>query len=123
MVLVDTSIWIHFLAGRTPYAGALDRLLAADEVVAHDLVEGELLIGDGSTRRTLLSAYGEIHRAPTIRHDEVVELVRSRRLGHRGIGWIDAHLLASALVEPCRLWTADTNLAAVAHELRVAHAA
>jgi predicted nucleic acid-binding protein len=35
------------------------------------------------------------------------------------IGWIDAHRLASALVDRVRLWTADPRLASVATELGV----
>ena len=46
MVLVDTSIWIRFLANKQPYAGGLERLLDRDEVSGHELVFGELLIGD-----------------------------------------------------------------------------
>jgi predicted nucleic acid-binding protein len=53
-------------------------------------------------------------------HDEVVELVRER-LHERGIGWIDAHLLASALLGDLPLWTADPRLAAVAREIDVAY--
>jgi hypothetical protein len=121
VVLVDTSIWVRFLAGREPYASTLDGLLAADEVLAHDLVEGELLIGDAGGRDHLLAAYAAILRARTVAHDEVVQLVQHRRLQAHGIGWIDAHLLASALVERCRLWTADRRLADVAHALRLAH--
>jgi len=121
VVLVDTSVWIRFLAARDPYASALDQLLASGRVMAHDLVQGELLIGDAGGRTKLLAAYAEIHRAGTVPHAEVVELVRARKLQGRGIGWIDAHLLASTLVERCRLWTADTNLADVAAELRIAH--
>ena len=30
MVLVDTSVWIRFLANRMPYAAVLDRLLERD---------------------------------------------------------------------------------------------
>jgi predicted nucleic acid-binding protein len=123
VVLVDTSVWIRFLVGSAPYARALDRLLETDQVLAHDLVEGELLIGDAGGRAALLAAYQEIHRAGTLAHAEVVELVRSRRLQRRGIGWIDAHLLASTLVQHCRLWTADASLAAVAVELRIAFTA
>jgi hypothetical protein len=78
------------------------------------------MIGHAGGRTKLLAAYGEIPRAGTVGHAEVVELVRSRRLQGRGIGWIDAHLLASTLVERCRLWTADAKLAAVARELRIA---
>jgi predicted nucleic acid-binding protein len=31
-VLVDTSVWIRFLANRAPYATELDQLLSQDEV-------------------------------------------------------------------------------------------
>jgi predicted nucleic acid-binding protein len=46
MVLVDTSIWIRALAGREPFAGELDELLVACHVAGHELVYGELFIGD-----------------------------------------------------------------------------
>lgn len=122
MVLVDTSVWIRFLAGREPYASSLDELLASDRVMGHDLVHGELLIGDAGGRAKLLAAYAEIRHADTIPHVEVVELVRTRKFQGRGIGWLDAHLLASTLVEHVQLWTADASLADVATELRIAYA-
>ena len=123
MVLVDTSVWIRFLTGRAPEGRALDDLLASDQVLSHDLVQGELLIGDrGRSRTRLLAAYSEIHRARSMPHADVVEFVEARKLRGCGIGWVDAHLLASTLVERCTLWTADVRLAALAAELRVAHA-
>ncbi len=121
MVLVDTSVWIRFLAGREPYARALDRLLSTDEVLAHDLVEGELLIGASAGPARLLADYALTGRATMVPHSEVVEFSRRRGLQGRRIGWIDTHLLASALVERCRLWTADARLGAVAEELVVAY--
>lgn len=123
MVLVDTSIWIRFLAGREPHASALDRLLADDQVLGHDLVYGELLIGDGGRRGGLLAAHARIQRAGMVPHEDVVEFVKARRLHGRGIGWVDAHLLASTVVDRCTLWTADTSLAEVAVALRVAFVA
>ena len=65
----------------------------------------------------LLADYLLIHRVPTVAHREVVEFVRQRRLQARGIGWIDAHLLASAIVGRVSLWTADARLSAVASQL------
>jgi predicted nucleic acid-binding protein len=119
MVLVDTSIWIRFLANRAPYAVELDDLLGRDEVVGHELVFGELLIGDRSSRTRLLALYGHMQQANTVPHDNVVTFVRDRRLNGRGIGWIDVHLLASALVGRCQLWTADRKLLIVAKELGI----
>lgn len=121
MVLVDTSVWIRFLANRTPYAQELENLLALDEVVGHELVYGELLIGERGGRRELLTAYERIHQASVVPHREVVEFVRARNLHGRGVGWIDIHLLASALVGRFSLWTADSRLSTVAAELGIAY--
>lgn len=121
MVLVDTSVWIRFLANRTPWAAELDRLLDRDEAAGHDLVHGELLIGDPGGRGELLNSYALLHRASIVRHAEVVEFVRAYKLHGRGVGWIDAHLLASALVTGIPLWTADGRLARLASELGVGY--
>ena len=119
-VLVDTSVWIRFLSNRAPYAAELEELLTRDEVCGHDFVYGELLIGDVGGRKQLLQDYAQMHQAPVVPHSDVVAFVRSRRLHGRGIGWIDAHLLASSLVGRLRLWTTDPRLAAMAKELGVA---
>ena len=119
MVLVDTSVWIRFLANRTPYAVELDRLLSLDEVTGHELVYGELLIGDREGRRKLLAAYERMHQASVVPHNDVVAFVRDRKLHGRGVGWIDVHLLASAIVGRMHLWTADSRCSAVANELGV----
>ena len=121
MVLVDTSVWIRFLANRAPYARELDRLLALDEVAGHELVFGELLIGDRGGRQTLLDAYRRMHRAKTVPHQEVIGFVRNRKLQGRGLGWIDVHLLASALIDQFHLWTADLSLQAAAVDLGVSY--
>jgi predicted nucleic acid-binding protein len=120
-VLVDTSVWIRFLSNRSPYAGRLDELLSRDEVSGHDFVYGELLIGDKGGRKALLAEYERMDQAPVVPHSDVVAFVRDRKLHGRGIGWIDVHLLASALVGRLELWTIDPALAAVAEELGVSY--
>jgi predicted nucleic acid-binding protein len=121
VVLVDTSVWIKFLAGDPGYGRGLDELLDHNEVMGHDLVYGELLMGDRGGRGQFLADYARMHQAAPVPHDEVVEFVRHRRLHGRGAGWIDIHLLASAAVAGCRLWTADPCFAALADELKVGH--
>ncbi len=123
MVLVDTSVWIRFLANRAPYAAELDRLLALDEVAGHELVYGELLIGDRGGRVKLLAAYERMHQADVVPHRDVVEFVRGRGLHGRGAGWVDIHLLASAIVGRMLLWTADPRLDGLARDLGVAYQA
>ena len=121
IVLVDTSVWIRFLSNRAPYAAELDRLLSRDEVSGHDFVYGELLIGDKGGRAQLLADYEQMHQALVVAHGDVVAFVRDRRLHGRGVGWIDAHLLASALVGRLKLWTTDPRLAMLAKELGVVY--
>ena len=121
MVLVDTSVWIRAFANRAPYAAELDRLLRLNEVAGHELVYGELLIGDRGGRRNVLAYYEQIYQAAIVPHHEVVALVRHRALHGRGAGWIDIHLLASAMVGRLQLWTADPRLHALAQEIGVAY--
>ena len=121
IVLVDTSVWIRFLSNREPYAAGLDSLLSRDEVSGHDFVYGELLIGNKGGRKALLADYEYLHHAPIVPHGDVVGFVRARRLHGRGVGWIDAHLLASALVGRLKLWTIDPALAALARQMGISY--
>ena len=121
MVLVDTSVWIRTFWGQAPYAPEMHKLLARDEVAGHEMIYGELLIGDRGGRRDFLSAYEQMYQAGVVPHDEVVAFVRRRGLHGMGVGWIDVHVLASALAERMPLWTADRNLAVVAKTLGVAY--
>lgn len=108
MLLVDTSVWIEFL--RKGY-GPLDVALAERKVVTHPFVVGELACGGlraGHEVRRLLQRLPTVDEAT---HDEVMELLERRRLFGSGIGWIDAHLLASTLISGARLLTLDKSLA------------
>jgi predicted nucleic acid-binding protein len=119
MVLVDTSVWIRAGAGQAPYAAELKRLLLLGQVVGHELIYGELLMGDRGARKKLLEDYERMFHARVVPHEEVVGLVLNRELHGRGVGWIDVHLLASALAGRLRLWTADPRFAEVAHEFGI----
>ena len=121
MVLVDTSVWIRGFAGVAPYSVELAKLLHVDEVAGHQLIYGELLIGDMGGRQKVLADYLLRHQVPMVPHDDVAGFVRQHRLHGRGIGWIDAHLLASALADRVQFWTADTQLADFARQFHVAY--
>lgn len=118
-VLVDTPVWIRFLQGRLSDAEHLDSLLTDRKVLGHEMVMGELLIGDKGGRTTLLEAYARIDFAPMISNADVIEFVRARKLHGSGVGWIDVHLLASAVVAGVRLWTLDQRLQSLAQKLRI----
>lgn len=116
-VLVDTSIWRKFFSGQAS-VGQLGELLDEDgAVLIHSFVVGEMVLGGLSTGEEEL--FLRLPRADMVRHEEVLGLVRQRRLMRRGIGWVDAHLLASALVSSATLWSADASLSAAAVDLKV----
>lgn len=117
MILVDSSVWIdHFRNANS----RLDDLLLEGGVLCHLFVLGELACGNLSNREEILSLLAALPRAGMADHGEVLHLLESNRLYGRGLGWVDAHLLASALLTECGLWTFDKSLAATASELGVA---
>jgi hypothetical protein len=68
-----------------------------------------------------MSSYERMEQVPAVPHSDVVAFVRARKIHGWGIGWIDAHLLASALVGGVQLWTAHGSLGAIADELGIAY--
>jgi hypothetical protein len=119
-VLVDTSVWRRYFAG-APGVRALGNLLDEDEaLLVHPFVVGELVLGGLSAREGEL--FARLPTAAVVPHDDVLAFVRRRRMTRRGIGWIDAHLLASALASGGELWSLDRNLSAAAMDLGVSYA-
>ena len=115
-MLADTSVWIDHLRGRS---AALAEELEAARVWTHPFVIGEIAMGSLKNRHEVLSLLAELPAARTVAHEEAMTLVDARRLPGTGLGWVDAHLLASSLVEGWRLWTVDRRLAAVAEGLGI----
>jgi predicted nucleic acid-binding protein len=117
-VVVDTSVWRRYFSGASN-AGRLGELLDEDAtVLTHPWVIAELVLGGLSTREERL-----LERLPAlgvVPHGEVLQLVRGRKLGRRGLGWADVNLLASALVGSATLWTLDADLKAAAQEFGAA---
>ena len=118
MILVDTSVWIeHFRAGAT----GLRALLEDEQVLTHPFVIGELTCGNIRNRAEILGLLESLPQVRVADHQEVMAFVAGQRLYGRGIGWLDAHLLASTLLSKAALWTFDRPLAGVAAALGIAH--
>ena len=116
--LNDHPAYIDFLAGRASVM-ALRSLLAANRVACHPAVRGEIALGSIARRDEVLRLLSQLPRAPVIGDDEVFAMIETRNLDASGIGWIDAHLLASAMAGQHLIWTGDKRLASVAARLGV----
>jgi predicted nucleic acid-binding protein len=107
MILVDTSVWIqHFRRGEP----ALADYLSDGLVLIHPFVSGELACGSLKDRAATLSDLHALPPAKPASNTEVLQLIEDRRLWGRGLGWIDMHLLASAVLSHCGFWTLDKQL-------------
>lgn len=121
MTLVDTSVWVTAKRGLdAKVTSTLRSLVLADQVLAHDLIYLEMLLGEGGdTRRQLLEDYRRLQIIETIPNAEVARFCRDHRLGNQGVGAVDAHILAAAQVAGATVWTLDRAMAKVAAGLRL----
>jgi predicted nucleic acid-binding protein len=118
VILVDTSVWIDHLRSTNR---RLANLLINNSVVTHSFVVGELALGSLRDREGVLGSLRRLPQALKAEDAEVLQLIHTRNLAGVGIGYVDAHLLASTLLTPnALLWTHDHRLAAVASRLVVA---
>jgi predicted nucleic acid-binding protein len=115
MVLVDTSVWVaHLRDGNIGLQGPLNE----GRVACHSFIVGELACGNLVNRSEILSLLQALPMAVHAEDDEVMELIEAHRMMGRGLGCIDMHLLASAMLSDIPLWTLDRRLDAAASALR-----
>ena len=116
MILADSSVWVdHFRRGNATLAA----LLEGNGLLCHPFVVGELACGDLPSRNLTIRRLQMLPGAPLMRHDEVLLLIDRHRLMASGIGWLDAHILGSALLAQAQLWTLDKTLGRAAAGLSV----
>lgn len=70
-------------------------------------------------RAEILAMLKALPEARLLAQKEVLSFLEARRLYGRGIGWVDAHLLASTMLTGCSLWTIDKPLRRAAAGLDV----
>lgn len=116
MTLVDSSVWIDHLRHAN---SSLIELLESDQALCHPFVVGELACGYLRSRVPTINLLQTLPQAPIAEHDEVLMLIERHQLMASGIGWLDAHLLGSALLARAAIWTHDRPLAKAAHRLGV----
>ena len=119
MILVDTPVWINHWRSEEPHL--LD-LLDGEQVLMHPMVVGELACSNLRDRIQVLEFLSDLPEVTVAFADEVLVFIERRQLMGRGLGYVDANLLASTVLhESARLWTVDRRLHNAAVELGIAY--
>jgi hypothetical protein len=117
VILADTSVWIdHLRRGNA----RLGELLQAAFVTCHQYIICELACGALRNRSEVLTLLGELPAARVATHEETLVFLETHRLMGKGLGYVDVHLLAAAMMDRTPLWTLDRRLAATAARLGIA---
>lgn len=118
MILVDSSVWVDHLRTGEP---SLVELLNNSQVLIHPFVVGELACGNLKNRKVVLPLLQDLPTVPVATDEEVLFFIERHGLMGRGIGYVDAHLLAAVVLAGTeQLWTRDKRLGAVAGAMRLA---
>ena len=116
MVLVDTSVWVsHLRDGNAELAN----LLNDGRVLCHPLIVGELACGNLKNRAVILSFLQLLPMSIEAEHDEVLSFIENNRLMGKGMGYVDVHLITSAVLTGVSVWTLDKKLSQTADSLYI----
>lgn len=116
MILVDTSIWIDHFNKSHP---ELVRLLNNGIVCTHPFIIGELACGNIINRTEILTLLRALPCLDTVLESEVLTLLEGHQLYGRGLGYIDVHLIAAALINNVKIWTRDKSLNSITRKFNI----
>jgi predicted nucleic acid-binding protein len=116
MVLVDTSIWVsHLIKSNSD----LKTLLLYGDVMCHPFIIGELVCGQIKNRSEIISLLQSLPMVVVVEQEELLALIENYHLMGLGLGFVDVHLLASAILMGVPLWTLDKRLKQVSALLSI----
>jgi predicted nucleic acid-binding protein len=116
MVLVDTSVWVrHLRAGDSD----LEQLLNNGEVMCHPYIVGELACGNMKNRHEVLSLLQLLPLTTLARHEEILQFIEMNHLMGKGLGYMDVHLAASAVLSGVPILSYDKKLNEVSEGLGI----
>ena len=119
MILADTSIWVDHFRATNPQ---MEALLNRGKIAMHPCIVAEIALGSLKNRRQKLGAMDLLRKVKVAQLREVRQMIEAHALYAKGIGLIDAHLIASCLLTPeMQLWTRDAALEKAAKALGVLH--
>jgi predicted nucleic acid-binding protein len=118
VILVDSSIWIdHFRHGDSE----LTKIIGNDQLLCHPFVVGELALGSLRDRDAVIAFLAAQREAVVATHAEAMTVIDRYSIFSMRIGYTDAHLLTSTLLDRrSSLWTRDKRLAAAAQKVGAA---
>jgi hypothetical protein len=117
VILADSSIWIDFFRSGNP---EMAKQLVDGQIAMHPFVVAELALGSLRRRQKTLEDLDGLPQVEVAYLDEVRSMIEARALYSKGIGLVDAHLIASCLMTPGTfLWTRDVRLEGIAKALGV----
>jgi predicted nucleic acid-binding protein len=114
LVLVDTSVWISHFRVRSEQ---LENILSENKVLIHTFIIGELALGQLKDRKEILSLLKLLPQASNANDHEILSMIEMHKLSGTGIGWVDASLLATAMLEGYPVWTLDKSFDRVLKKL------
>ena len=92
-------------------------LLESNSVLVHPFIIGELACGNLSNRSEILSLLQALPLANHAEHKEVMHCIENYSLMGKGLGYLDMHLIVSALLTRVPIWTLDKKLKEVSSKL------
>ncbi|GHV75933.1 hypothetical protein AGMMS49942_07540 [Spirochaetia bacterium] len=113
MIILDTSVWIEFLRKNENYFDPISQMLTKMDIMAVEVVFGELLQGVKNKREEeIILDYWK--HLPKI--DKDTEIIISagiyshkNKLIDKGVGLIDSIIIMHGLKTDSKIWTLDTN--------------
>jgi hypothetical protein len=118
MILADTSVWIdHFRRGNDHFSDLLEK----DRISLHSFILGELACGNLKNRLKTLDWLQNLSFVTLAREEEALLFIETHKLYGIGLGYVDAHILASAKLSGFALWTLDKRLQEIARSLKVSY--
>jgi predicted nucleic acid-binding protein len=117
LILADTSVWIDYLRSGNK---ELRQYLNQGQIVIHPFIIAELALGSLKERTKTLALLDLLPQVQVAQLNEIRTMIEARRLYNLGIGFTDAHLIASVFINPpTLLWTKDKQLRKVSEALSI----
>ncbi|GHT71456.1 hypothetical protein FACS1894110_24560 [Spirochaetia bacterium] len=113
MIILDTSVWIEFLRKNEKYFDFISQMLTKMDIMAVEVVFGELLQGVKNKREEeIILDYWK--HLPKIDNDTEIIISagiysHKNKLIDKGVGLIDSIIIMHGIKTDSKIWTLDTN--------------